>query len=233
MEPPPIGPARPSAQEDRIRFGWLARLLGRLMGAYVKLVARTARFSGPPITQDQVIFAVWHESNLATAVSAYRLRTDNRAIVFSTRGFRGIMMNTMLDSLGSGVVTLPAEGMATRVEAANLARVMARVGQSGWSLVISCDGPWGPRRVAKPGALIVARESGIPIQPWAISVRPTWRLRGRWDRHIVPLPFARMHVEQGTQLQVGKRDRIKPLISVLQGELLRVAERADRRMGGT
>ncbi len=231
MEPSPIGPIRPTAQEDRARFGWLARLVGRAMAAYVRLVARTARYSGPPVTQEQVIFAVWHESNLAAAVSAYRLRNDNRAIVFSTRGFRGIVMNAMLHSLGSGVVTLPAEGMATRAEAARMARVMGRVGQSGWSLLISCDGPWGPYRIAKPGALIVARESGIPIQPWAISIRPTWRLTGRWDRHIVPLPFARMRVEEGVQLRVGPRDRIKPLVTVLQSELLRVAERADRRMG--
>ncbi|HSM37821.1 MAG TPA: hypothetical protein VK838_00685 [Candidatus Limnocylindrales bacterium] len=231
MEPPPIGPIRPDAREDAVRFGWAARLLGRLLAGYVWLVARTARFSGPPITQDQVIFAVWHESNLACAVAAYRLRNDNRAIVFSTRGFRGIVMNTMLQALGSGVVTLPDEGAQTRAEAASVSRVMARVGQSGWSLVISCDGPWGPHRVAKPGALIVARESGIPIQPWAISVRPTLRLRKRWDRHIVPLPFGRMRVEEGPQLTVGPRDRVKPLIPALQAELNRVAERADRRMG--
>jgi lysophospholipid acyltransferase (LPLAT)-like uncharacterized protein len=230
MEPPPIGPLRPSVREDRVALGWLARLAGRLLAAYIRLVARTARFSGPPISQEQVIFAVWHESNLLAAVSAYRLRHDNRAIVFSTRGFRGIVMNTMLEKLGSGVVTLPAEGMATRAEAANLSRAMARIGESGWSLVISCDGPWGPYRSAKPGALMVARESGLPIQPWAISSRPTWRLRRRWDRHIVPLPFARMRVEEGTQLRVNPRDRIKPLVTVLQGELLRVQARADGRM---
>lgn len=231
MEQPPIGPERPDAVEDRVRFAWVARILGRLMAAYVRLVARTARFSGPPITQEQVIFAIWHESNLAAAVSAYRLRGDNRAIVFSTRGFRGIVMNTMLDGLGSGVVTLPEEGAQSRAEAASVSRLMARVGQSGWSLVISCDGPWGPHRVAKPGALIVARESGIPILPWAISVRPTWRLKRRWDRYIVPLPFARMRVEEGPMIRVGERDRIKPILPQLQSTLLEVAERADRRMG--
>jgi len=233
MEPPSLGPQRPDPVEDRVRFGWVARFVGWLLAGYVWLVARTARFSGPPITQEQVIFAVWHESNLAAAVSAYRLRNDNRAIVFSTRGFRGIVMNTMLHHLGSGVVTLPEEGSQSRAEAANVSRFMARVGQSGWSLVISCDGPWGPHRVAKPGALIVARESGIPILPWAISIRPTWRLTRRWDRHIVPLPFGRMRVEEGQLIRVGARDRIKPILPQLQAALLDVAERADRRMGET
>lgn len=230
MEQPPIGPVRPPAQEDRVRFGWLARILGRLMAGYVWLVARTARVSGPPITQEQVIFAVWHETNLAAAVAAYRLRHDNKALVFSTRGFRGIVMNTMLATLGSAVVTLPDEGQGSRGEAASMSRLMARLGQEGWSMVVSCDGPFGPHRVAKPGVLIVARESGIPIQPWAIVIRPAWRLRGRWDRHIVPTPFCRLRVEEGTALHVGPRERIKPLLPVLQAELERIAALADRRM---
>ena len=223
---PPIGPAR----VDRVRFGWLARLIGKLMAAYVRLVARTARVSGPPVTQEQVIFAVWHETNLAAAVAAYRLRNDNKAIVFSTRGFRGIVMNTMLEALGSGVVTLPDEGGGTRAEAASMSRTMAQVGRSGWSLFVSCDGPFGPHRVVKPGVLIVARESGIPVLPWAISIRPAFRLTGRWDRHIVPTPFCRLRVHEGEMLRVEERQRIKPLLSTLQAELDRVAVLADARM---
>jgi lysophospholipid acyltransferase (LPLAT)-like uncharacterized protein len=232
MASPPsdIGPALPTPHEDPIPFGWLARLFGVVMAAYVALVARTARFSGPPITQEQVIFAVWHESNLGAAVAAYRLRRDNKAVVFSTRGFRGIVMNTMLRRLGSGVVTLPDEGTASRAEAAALSRTMARIGQSGWSLVISCDGPEGPHRVAKPGVLIVARESGIPIQPWALVMRPPLRLARRWDRQLVPLPFGRMRVVEGEPLQVGPRDRLKPLVLRLQAKLDDVAAEADRRM---
>ncbi len=67
---------------------------------------------------------------------------------------------------------------------------MARIGREGASPVVSPDGPVGPYRRAKPGALIVAREAGIPLQPWAVAGGPPWRLRGRWDRHVVPLPFA-------------------------------------------
>ncbi len=230
MDPPPIGPPPAAGQEDRIAYGWLARLFGRLMALYVRLVARTARFSGPPVSQRQMILAIWHESNLATAVAAYRLWHDNKAVVFSTRGFRGIVMNTMLEKIGSGVVTLPDPDAGRQAEAASLARMMARIGQSGWNLVIACDGPLGPYRVAKPGVLIVARESGLPVQPWALAVRPAMRLKGRWDRHLVPFPFGRIRVYEGSVLQVGSRDRLKPLLGELQAELVRIAEEADRRM---
>jgi 3-deoxy-D-manno-octulosonic-acid transferase len=218
-------------QEDRVRFAWLARALGKVMAAYFTLVAHTIRVSGPPINQGQVIFAVWHETNLAAATAAWKLRDDKHPVVFSTRGFRGIVMNSMLRSFGSRVVTLPDEGAETRREAAALTRTMARLAQGGASLVISCDGPFGPYRVAKPGAVIVARESGLPIQPWAVRLRPMWRLKGRWDRMLVPLPFGRMRIYEGKPIALGERDRLKQRLAELQAELDRVQALADGWMG--
>jgi lysophospholipid acyltransferase (LPLAT)-like uncharacterized protein len=198
------------------------------MALYLRLVAATARTSGPQVFQGQAVFAIWHESNLVAATAAFRLRATRRVISFSTRGFRGIVMNTMLESMGSGVVALPEEG--NRTEAARLAKEMARIGRAGESLVVSCDGPRGPYRVAKPGVLIVARESGVPIQPWAVAIRPAWRLTGRWDRQLVPLPFCRMRVDQGAQLRVAAREPLKPRLAELQAALEEVASIADRRM---
>jgi hypothetical protein len=191
-------------------------------------VAATARFSGPPITQEQVIFAIWHESNLVACTASWRLRGEQRVISFSTRGFRGIVMNSMLEALGSGVVALPDEG--NRAEAGLLALELARIGRKGESLVVSCDGPLGPYRVAKPGVLLVARQSGVPIQPWAVSIRPMIRLNGRWDRYLVPLPFGRMRVEEGTPMRIGPREPLKPRLPELQAELTRVQQIADKRM---
>lgn len=226
----PIGPTPAAAQEDRVRFGWLARFIGRAMGGYVRFVAATSRASGPPVTQDQALFAIWHESNLAAAIAAWKLRDNKRVISFSTRGFRGVVMNAMLESVRAGVVTLPEEGRQSRAEAARMTAELARLGREGWSLVVSCDGPFGPYRVAKPGALIVAREAGLPIQPWSVSVRPPFRLTGRWDRMLVPLPFGRIRVHEGIPLRVAPREALKPRLGELQAELARVADQSDRRM---
>ena len=218
-------------REDPVRHAWLARLFGRCMAAYVALVARTVRVSGPPVNQGQAIFAFWHENNLLSTVAARRLRHDQNPVVFSTRGFRGIVMNTMLSSLGADALTLPDEGAATRGEATSLSREMARLGRGGRTLVVSCDGPFGPRRVVKPGVLIVARESGLPIQPWAVATRPPFRLKRRWDRMILPLPFGQLRVYEGEVLRLAERDRIRPRLAELQAELQRIQELADARMG--
>jgi lysophospholipid acyltransferase (LPLAT)-like uncharacterized protein len=204
----------------------LARLVGRAMGLYVRLVAATSRIGGE-ITQDACVLAFWHEYNLVAAAAAHRARPSHHHVSFSTQTFRGEVMTAMLRSLDAGSVPLPAEG--DRAEAARLSRDMARLGREGSSLAVSPDGPVGPYRRAKPGALIVARESGLPLQPWAVSARPAIRLRGRWDRHVVPLPFGRLWVAAAPPLRVGERERLRPLLATLQAGLDAAADRADRR----
>ena len=204
----------------------LARLVGWAMAAYVRLVAATCRVESA-VTQEQVVLAFWHEYNLAAAVAAWRTRRRRYHVSFSTQTFRGEVMTAMLAALGTGSVPLPAEG--ERSEAARLSLELARLGREGASPVVSPDGPFGPYRRAKPGALIAARESGLPVQPWAIAVRPSVRLRGRWDRHVVPLPFSRLRVFEGQPITVAERERLRPAIGRLQAELDAVASLADRR----
>lgn len=206
-------------------------MIGRVMAHYIRLVAATCRPHGPPVTQEQVVLAFWHEFNLAAAVAAHRLRRHRYHVSFSTRTFRGEVMSTMLSALASGSLQLPAEG--ERSEAARVSLELARAGREGASPVVSPDGPFGPYRRAKPGALIVAREAGVPLQPWAVAVRPPWRLEGRWDRHVVPLPFCRLRVEQGQPIRVGPREPLRPMLVRLQAELDAAATRADGRMAGT
>jgi lysophospholipid acyltransferase (LPLAT)-like uncharacterized protein len=202
----------------------VAALVGRLLALYVRIVAATSRVSGP-VTRDQVVIAIWHEHNLVASVVAWKLRSDRHHVSFSTQTFRGEVMTSMLASLRSGSVPLPAPDQ--KGEGARLARELARLGREGSSLVVSPDGPTGPYREAKPGALIAARESGLPIQPWAFSARRSFRLRRRWDRQVVPLPFSRVRVEAAEPIRVARREPLRPLVARLQAALDEVAAAAD------
>lgn len=204
---------------------WLARLIGRAMALYVRLVAATSRVTGE-VTQEPVVLAFWHEYNLVAAVAAQRRRRHRYHVSFSTQTFRGAVMDEMLAALDAGSVPLPDP--ADRAGSARLSLELARLGREGASPGVSPDGPLGPYRRAKPGALLVARESGLPIQPWAVSARPAFRLVRRWDRHIVPLPFSRIRVHPAEPILVPPRVPLRPLLARLQGELDDAAAIADR-----
>jgi lysophospholipid acyltransferase (LPLAT)-like uncharacterized protein len=100
---------------------------------------------------------------------------------------------------------------------------MARTAESGASLIVTPDGPFGPYRVAKPGALILARASGLPVQPWGMALRPAIRLPGRWDRQLLPIPFCRITVVEGQRIAVPPREPVRARVAEVEAELNRIS----------
>jgi lysophospholipid acyltransferase (LPLAT)-like uncharacterized protein len=218
-------PAR-LAGAKAVRFPWLARFIGAAMAVYLRLVARTCRITDE-VTRDQVVLAFWHECDMAAFVTARKMRGDLPHASFSTQGFRGTVITTLLERSGTPIriFELPPEGDRSAGRA--FAIKLARLARDGFSLIVTPDGPFGPLRIAKPGTLIVARASGLAVQPWGLSVHPSIQLKGRWDRQLLPLPFCRIRVREGRRMAIGAREPIKPRLAELQAELERVTSLAE------
>ncbi len=75
-------------------------------------------------------------------------------------------------------------------------------GNPSWSTCLAVDGSRGPRGIAQPGILVLAQRSGGVILPVAASARPSFIYRWSWDRNVLPLPFARVHVVFGELIEV-------------------------------
>jgi len=71
------------------------------------------------------------------------------------------------------------------------------------SLLITPDGPRGPRYEAKSGALLIAQLAGKPILPISYAASRVFKFRA-WDRFILPLPFARVAIAVGEPIKVPK-----------------------------
>lgn len=67
---------------------------------------------------------------------------------------------------------------------------MRRKLEQGHSVAFTIDGPRGPRYVAKPGPVLLAKKTGVPICCLYIHVERAWVLNS-WDRLMVPKPFSR------------------------------------------
>jgi len=201
---PPLA-VPPSRGQRPPRLAALARLIGRAMAAYVRICERTCRFDGRA-TRDPGVLVLWHGAILLAAVVALHARWHLPHASFSTHGFRGEVVTAMLTGLGGAVLPLPAED--DRAAGRDLALRLARAAAAGYSLTVTPDGPFGPYRVPKPGALIVGRASGLPLLPWGLAAHPAVRLR-RWDRYAVPLPFARIRLVEAKPIRVARHTRIR------------------------
>lgn len=61
------------------------------------------------------------------------------------------------------------------------------------------DGPRGPRHKTKGGLLTLARQNEALIVPFLTGASPCRHARS-WDRHLIPLPFARLKVRFGAPI---------------------------------
>jgi len=70
------------------------------------------------------------------------------------------------------------------------------------SPIITPDGPRGPRFKFKPGALLLSQMSGRPILPMSFAASRAWLIK--WDKFVIPWPFARVAIAIGPPLQVPR-----------------------------
>lgn len=74
--------------------------------------------------------------------------------------------------------------------------------KEGVSPALTPDGPHGPRREFKAGAVLMSQLAGKPILPMAYAARRAWLFR-TWDRFVLPWPLS------GCVLAIGE-PRIVP-----------------------
>jgi len=163
------------------------------------------------------IFALWHE---ALGTTLYTQRNTGFVAMVSQHQ-DGEILATIMRSYGMGTV----RGSTTRGGTSAL-REMVRLAQSGVPLAITPDGPKGPRRVAQPGTVEIARRSGAVIVPMAPTYRPVYRFRS-WDRLAFPWLCARGLILYGEPIEISKESEPRLATAKLQDGLDRVMERAN------
>lgn len=80
---------------------------------------------------------------------------------------------------------------------------MRRELKRGGQVIIVPDGPRGPDREMKPGALKLARDTGAYLIPFTFSSSKKKILRS-WDNFLIPKPFSRVVVMFGDPFSVGR-----------------------------
>ena len=81
---------------------------------------------------------------------------------------------------------------------------LIRSARRGQDLAITPDGPRGPNRELKLGALTAARMTGLPLVPVGVGVTSAWRVQS-WDGFLVPKPFSTVRVAYGRPQFVARR----------------------------
>lgn len=217
---------------------WLKRLLrgqavrgasAWLLGLYLDLALRSTRWTlhGAMPDQGPAIVAFWHECLPLMPrlwLMAYRAGTFPHADVLISRHRDGQLIGAIMRRFHVRVVHgSSSQGRESRGGSASVRRLLSVLAGPGL-VVITPDGPRGPRRVAAPGVAQLAALSGVAVVPAAAHTTRRRILRS-WDRMILPLPFGRGVIVCGDPIPVPRRARDTALRQI-EAALTEVTERA-------
>jgi lysophospholipid acyltransferase (LPLAT)-like uncharacterized protein len=177
---------------------------------------RQSRARGEP-----VIFALWHRCIIS---STWHWR-NRGVVVMNTTNFDGQWTRRVIEHLGFGT----AQGSSTRGGLRGLAVMARRLGE-GFDAAFTIDGPRGPRYVAKPGPVMLARKTRRPIYAFHIGVERAYTLERAWDKMQIPHPFSRAVIVGAPLIYVApdaNADDLKCKHAEMQAALERVRDIAE------
>jgi lysophospholipid acyltransferase (LPLAT)-like uncharacterized protein len=139
------------------------------------------------------IFVLWHGRMLALAPLLWRQREPVTVLVGPMRDAR--IIGATLEALGAQ----RALGATGPTGARGLVALARRL-QAGEAVCLAVDGPAGPSRQARSGAVALARRSGAPIIPLGAACAAPWVWPNSWDDFWIPPPGARLELRVGRPL---------------------------------
>ena len=192
---------------DLLRSSWFQRAVGRLTAGFLRLVWRTNRFTfDPPDVYEIVeplmpaIFAFWHGQHFLTPFIPTKEIHRVKALISRHRD--GEFNALAAERLGIGTIRGSGDhGSAfQRKGGVGAFKEMVRALEQGYNVALTADVP-KRARVAGLGIIMLARETGRPIMPFAMATSRYWRLRN-WDRTTINLPFGRGALVGGEMINV-------------------------------
>ncbi len=181
---------------DLSRSQWVQRALGVLAAEYLRLVWLTNRFVYDPANVYELvepempaIFVFWHGQHFMTPF--IKTKESYRAKVLISRHRDGEFNAIAAERLGLGTIRGSGDhsGAFHRKGGVGAFREMVYALEEGWNVATTADVP-KRSRVAGMGVIMLARETGRPILPFAMVTSRFLRLKN-WDSTTINLPFGR------------------------------------------
>jgi lysophospholipid acyltransferase (LPLAT)-like uncharacterized protein len=222
-----------------LRSSWLQLAVGVLAAEYLRLVWLTNKFSFDPpdvyaIVEPQMpaIFAFWHGQHFMTPF--IKTKEGHRGKVLISRHRDGEFNAIAVERLGIGTIRGSGDhGSAFhRKGGVGAFKEMVRALEDNYNVALTADVP-KRSRVAGLGIIMLARESGRPIMPFAMATSRFIRLKN-WDRTTINLPFGRGALVGGDIIMVppdADTETMEKLRAQLEATLNDATRRAYAQLG--
>jgi lysophospholipid acyltransferase (LPLAT)-like uncharacterized protein len=182
--------------QDRLRYGFVSRAGRWVMFLWMKscrwMIVGEEGYRALRRARRPVIFLMWH-GKIFTAPYYFR-RRNRMPLVSPSRD--GEYIARVMDGWGYKII----RGSGSHpMKSAWLE--MKRELEAGGEVMIVPDGPKGPDRKFKLGAVKLAAETGAALVPWSVTAKPK-KVFSSWDRFEMFYPFARVAAVYGPPVDI-------------------------------
>jgi lysophospholipid acyltransferase (LPLAT)-like uncharacterized protein len=202
-------------------IGWIGYIVIAIIGRTIRWQSVGDSYLNEVLgSGNRAIFTFWH-GRIFPATYYWR----NRGIVVMTSmNLDGEAIAQCIRRFGFGA----ARGSSSRGGMRALAE-MAHQLRRGRDAAFTIDGPRGPRYVAKPGPVMLARKTGAAVFCFHISMKYKIQLNS-WDHFQVPIPFTSAVVLKAAPIWVpadATEDEVRRLHQEMQQTLDTLRQKGD------
>ena len=223
---------------------WAQEFVAFLIVLYIELVRRSIRWEirGEPIIEKiwedktPILGCVWHGRILMALQGWYKNR--DRMVALASRSREGDIGSRLARWYKVGLIRGSSHNKnkpeKNKGGEAAYRAMLAHLAEGG-SAVLTPDGPRGPRARAGYGAIRMARDTGVPIQPFTWSTRSKWVMHKSWDKHCLPQFFTKGVIIWGEQIHVAKdasQEDMEAARLLLETRMNDLTRKADEACGG-
>ena len=225
----------------KIRSRWLTWVAAGLAVGLLKLLFATCRkiyigvndrhkhnYVPGPDDSYRFVLCLWHDVLLIPTFSVPRALRKKTCCLVSQHQDGSYLANAVT-LLGCSTV----RGSSRRGGARAVRQLLED--SAGKYILITPDGPGGPRRKLKAGAVYVASQLGRKIVPGAYSATRAWRLKGSWTDMLIPKPFSTVYVAMGAPIDIPPnitRDQLDHYVQQVQEQMDRLSCDIERLAEG-
>jgi len=140
-----------------------------------------------PIGEEQHVCVCWHNELLMSPQAYRKIHKKHSASAIISSHFDGSLIASTLNMLG----IKPLRGSTKRGATQVLLQAFKSI-KKGEEVLITPDGPRGPRHSMSDGAIGIALKSKLPIFLMNYTAEKYWQL-GSWDKFVIPKPFTKIN----------------------------------------
>jgi lysophospholipid acyltransferase (LPLAT)-like uncharacterized protein len=139
-----------------------------------------------PVSDAQHVCVCWHGELLMSPQAYRKIHRKQPASAIISSHFDGSLIAGTLQLLG----IRPLRGSTKKGARQVLLQAFKSI-RKGEEVLITPDGPRGPRHSMSDGAVGIALKSDLPIFIMNFTAEKYWQLKS-WDRFVIPKPFTKV-----------------------------------------